>query len=245
MYDGIRAGGAGAAFYFIVMVILGDFIILNLFLAILLTNFDGLGEAQEEEKEAHEHMDLMGDEEGEGGGGGGTKCCGLCGKKKIHRTRVVPAAEPVTAATSDEAWNFARRDEVDYDEKLAALDGVSSSSADGSERKEKDGRRRNGDNDLDDDFANLSDDEEDRYGADGAPSSLSVSPNRATTSTDAKVDPETTLQDMKMAMGFTQRLQKNRRGSLASPSVARSMSMHTNDLIADIYIMMQDGTLKG
>ena len=116
MYDGIRANGVGAAFYFIVMVILGDFIILNLFLAILLTNFDGLGEAQEEEKEAHEQEDLM-DAEGEGGGSS-TKCCGLCGKKKLNRTRVVPATEPVTAATSDEAWNFARRDEVDYDEKL-------------------------------------------------------------------------------------------------------------------------------
>ena len=51
-----------------------------------------------------------------------------------------------------------------------------------------------------------------------------------------------TMEDMKMAQNFTQRLQKNRRGSLASPSVSRSMTMHTNDLIADIYIVMQDQT---
>ncbi len=43
MYDGIRVGGWTGALYFIVLVVLGNFIVLNLFLAILLGNFQGAG----------------------------------------------------------------------------------------------------------------------------------------------------------------------------------------------------------
>jgi hypothetical protein len=206
MYDGIRAGGVGAAFYFIVMVILGDFIILNLFLAILLTNFDGLDEAQKEETENNEHFDADNNN-----ASSGSKCCGLCGSKNSSNTKVAPANEgKITAASSDEAWNFARRDEVNYTMNF---------DADGAEKK------NNEDNDLDDDFASL--DENDK-----PIQQLGVAPSPKKSST---------MEDMKMAQNFTQRLQKNRRGSLASPSVSRSMTMHTNDLIADIYIVMQDG----
>jgi voltage-dependent calcium channel L type alpha-1D len=49
MYDGIRASGWSAAVYFIMLVIIGNFIVLNLFLAILLGN---TAEDDEEEDEA-------------------------------------------------------------------------------------------------------------------------------------------------------------------------------------------------
>lgn len=40
MYDGYRAGGPGAYVYFISLFIIGNLILLNLFLAILLKNFE-------------------------------------------------------------------------------------------------------------------------------------------------------------------------------------------------------------
>jgi voltage-dependent calcium channel L type alpha-1D len=40
MYDGYRAGGPGAYLYFISLFIIGNLILLNLFLAILLKNFE-------------------------------------------------------------------------------------------------------------------------------------------------------------------------------------------------------------
>lgn len=42
MYDAWRAVGGGAVVYFILLVVLGNFIVLNLFLAILLGNFEGI-----------------------------------------------------------------------------------------------------------------------------------------------------------------------------------------------------------
>ena len=39
MYDAVRATGYGAAFYFIALILMGNVILLNLFLAILLGNF--------------------------------------------------------------------------------------------------------------------------------------------------------------------------------------------------------------
>ena len=143
MYDGIRAGGVGAAFYFIVMVILGDFIILNLFLAILLTNFDGLDEAQKEETENNEHYEANDD-----GTNPKPKCCGLCGNSNPKNNTKVAPAEPTTAASSDEAWNFARRDDVVFQTGEEKTTDPNSSNA------ETDGTT-SGDNDLDDDFASL------------------------------------------------------------------------------------------
>jgi hypothetical protein len=42
MYDGMRAAGWGAVFYFITLVVFGNFIVMNIFMAILLANFDEL-----------------------------------------------------------------------------------------------------------------------------------------------------------------------------------------------------------
>ena len=39
MYDTIRATGYGSVFYFITLIVIGNIILLNLFLAILLGNF--------------------------------------------------------------------------------------------------------------------------------------------------------------------------------------------------------------
>ena len=50
MYDGMRSTGAGSCVYFLLLFIMGNYIILNLFLAILLDNFGG-GEEEEEEGE--------------------------------------------------------------------------------------------------------------------------------------------------------------------------------------------------
>lgn len=44
MYNGIRAASWWAALYFIALVVLGNFIVLNLFLAILLGQFEGNAE---------------------------------------------------------------------------------------------------------------------------------------------------------------------------------------------------------
>mmetsp|Transcript_58370 Transcript_58370/g.186060 ORF Transcript_58370/g.186060 Transcript_58370/m.186060 type:complete len:1610 (+) Transcript_58370:485-5314(+) len=52
MYDGMRSTSTVAAFYFLLLTIVGNYIILNLFLAILLDNFaDGGDDDEEEEKE--------------------------------------------------------------------------------------------------------------------------------------------------------------------------------------------------
>ena len=60
MYDGRRAGASGhkslgwmASLYFISMVVLGSFIVMNLFLAILLSNL-GADDGEEEEEEERE-----------------------------------------------------------------------------------------------------------------------------------------------------------------------------------------------
>ncbi len=44
MDDAIRATGWGAALYFVSLVVLGNFVVLNLFLAILIGNFEGVEE---------------------------------------------------------------------------------------------------------------------------------------------------------------------------------------------------------
>lgn len=57
MYDGMRSTSSLAALYFIMMVVLGNYIILNLFLAILLDNFAGVssdGSSSETESEEDE-----------------------------------------------------------------------------------------------------------------------------------------------------------------------------------------------
>jgi hypothetical protein len=41
MYDGMRTTNTGAAIYFLFIVVIGNYVILNLFLAILLDNFAG------------------------------------------------------------------------------------------------------------------------------------------------------------------------------------------------------------
>eukprot|EP00945_MAST-04E_sp_MAST-4E-sp1_P008438 g8438.t1 len=51
MYDGMRVAGAGGAAYFITLVVLGNFIVLNLFLAILLGNFENTNIDDDEEDE--------------------------------------------------------------------------------------------------------------------------------------------------------------------------------------------------
>ena len=51
MYDGMRHTNSWTCVYFIVLVVLGNYIILNLFLAILLDNFGGVGEDDDVEGE--------------------------------------------------------------------------------------------------------------------------------------------------------------------------------------------------
>lgn len=50
MHDAMRASGAWASLYFVALVVIGTFIVLNLFLAILLGNFEGLEQVTIEEK---------------------------------------------------------------------------------------------------------------------------------------------------------------------------------------------------
>ena len=55
MYDGMRHTNSWMCVYFIVLVVLGNYIILNLFLAILLDNFGGVGEDDDGEGEESVH----------------------------------------------------------------------------------------------------------------------------------------------------------------------------------------------
>ncbi|KAK3250718.1 Caveolin-2 [Cymbomonas tetramitiformis] len=52
MYDAIRSVGTAASLYFILLNVLGNYVVLNLFLAILLDNFGSAGDEAEEEAEA-------------------------------------------------------------------------------------------------------------------------------------------------------------------------------------------------
>ena len=54
MYDGYRAGGPGAYLYFISLFIIGNLILLNLFLAILLQNFEQPPGGDDDDAEAVE-----------------------------------------------------------------------------------------------------------------------------------------------------------------------------------------------
>merc|ERR1719272_1923258 len=108
-----------------------------------------------------------------------------------NNTKVAPA-EPTTAASSDEAWNFARRDDVVFQTGEEKTTDPNSSNA------ETDGTT-SGDNDLDDDFASL--DTTDPDGGDMQQMGVApIVPRKSST-----------MEDMKMAQNFTQRLQKNRR----------------------------------
>merc|ERR1719326_2825660 len=48
MYDGMRGAGWHSAFFFIVCVLIGNFLVLNLFLAILMSNFEEESKRQRE-----------------------------------------------------------------------------------------------------------------------------------------------------------------------------------------------------
>ena len=48
MYDAIRANPAAGVLYFITLIVFGMFIVMNIFMAILLANFDELGVKKEE-----------------------------------------------------------------------------------------------------------------------------------------------------------------------------------------------------
>ena len=54
MYDGIRATSSVSAFYFVSLILVGQYIILNLFIAILLANFGAQHEEDEEKKKEQE-----------------------------------------------------------------------------------------------------------------------------------------------------------------------------------------------
>ena len=73
MYDGMRTTGGIASVYFILLVVIGNYIVLNLFLAILLDNFSGLDVDEEEGGggvEGEEPLEKGGGGEKEKGGGG-------------------------------------------------------------------------------------------------------------------------------------------------------------------------------
>ena len=50
MYDGMRATGKLAALYFVALIVVGQFMVLNLFVAVLLSNFGNQGQQESEEK---------------------------------------------------------------------------------------------------------------------------------------------------------------------------------------------------
>eukprot|EP00392_Amoebophrya_sp_AT5.2_P008189 g8208.t1 len=83
MYDGMRGAGFGYFLFFFAMVVLGMCIIFNLFLAILMANFQDASEAIREAEDARREREMLGDayvedeEEGiEGGGENGEEAAG-------------------------------------------------------------------------------------------------------------------------------------------------------------------------
>ncbi len=60
MYDAWRSIGGGAVVYFILLVVIGNFIVLNLFLAILLGNFEGIDLSGNVENDPVHHMKQQG-----------------------------------------------------------------------------------------------------------------------------------------------------------------------------------------
>ena len=71
MYDGMRSTGSLSCIYFLLLFILGNYIILNLFLAILLDNFGG-GEEDEEGEDGEEEEEGEKEAEKEEAGAGST-----------------------------------------------------------------------------------------------------------------------------------------------------------------------------
>ena len=77
MYDGIAASSSGSFFYFMILVVFGNYIILNLFLAILLSGFEG-NDGTDSEDEAE-------DDDGAAKSDGGifAKLCACCTSSKV------------------------------------------------------------------------------------------------------------------------------------------------------------------
>jgi len=63
MYDCVRAQGIVAVLYFIIWVVMGQFILLNLFLAVLMDNFDKIGGQKEKEETDDDDDDFDSDDE--------------------------------------------------------------------------------------------------------------------------------------------------------------------------------------
>eukprot|EP00899_Mesostigma_viride_P019380 jgi/Mesvir1/27443/Mv07229-RA.2 len=92
MYNGIRSTGYPAAIYFLLLVLVGNYVILNLFLAILLDNFGGGGIQKDGAAEdSTACTPRAGDESTHGGDRGGydsSRCTSLTDKKR--QEKVVP-----------------------------------------------------------------------------------------------------------------------------------------------------------
>ncbi|CAE8581533.1 unnamed protein product [Polarella glacialis] len=67
MYDGMRSTGWPACFYFMTVMIIGNFVVLNLFLAILMASFDNERQKMAESREAEKKAKKVEDDAGPGG----------------------------------------------------------------------------------------------------------------------------------------------------------------------------------
>ncbi|MDA8531997.1 ion transporter [bacterium] len=76
MYDGIASSSSGSFFYFMILVVFGNYIILNLFLAILLSGFEG-NDGEDSDDEAEE------EDNGKNEGGLMKKLCSCCTSSKV------------------------------------------------------------------------------------------------------------------------------------------------------------------
>jgi len=76
MYDGIASSSSGSFFYFMILVVFGNYIILNLFLAILLSGFEG-NDGEDSEDEAEE------DDSSKSEGGAIKRLLSCCNSSKV------------------------------------------------------------------------------------------------------------------------------------------------------------------
>ena len=202
MYDCIRATGPGAVIFFLLLVIIGNFIILNLFLAILLINFDGLSEAQEAEADVFEESEKRLLEEQVEEKKGCINAIKKCLKPKTATIKVRPEV------MFDEDTMSTKRSNNSSNE--TPVENFSFNSP--SNIEERPPKSTNSDSEDDDD------------GNEGSFAKL----GNLGVSTEKKI--------------FTPKEKTARRSSTMAPSMSESMSSSEGDMIAPLFVRLQDGT---
>ena len=198
LYDCMRGTGLfGATVFFLILVIMGNFIILNLFLAILLINFDGLSEAQEQEADIFEESEAALRIDDTAKSSGIRACLVACIKPKTTNIKVRPEV------MFDEE-TMSTKKEVD-----TPLENFSFNSPKSMETRGAKG------------FNDWNNDEIENDAILGGLGRINMPVEKDTFQPAEKIV---------------------KRSSLMAPSVSQSMASSEGDLVAPVFIKLQDGT---